>query len=488
MYSIQIFPWSENFETGLPQIDEQHHRLVELLNRLAGHLAYQSDIPVLDSIFNELTEYASYHFASEEEIWGRYLPEDPWEVEHRRVHGDFIAEVQRLRAEESYKPMEEVVEDILTFLCQWLAIHILESDKRMALAVLAVQAGCTPDEARLAAEKGMNGAVKLLVKAVLSMYESLSSRTLALMKEIAKREKVEAKLRLAANVFDNTSEAICITDAKGAIIEANPAFCQITEQDYRAVLGQSLVALKSGLKDDKMAAPIWQCVNDSDHWGGEISNRAPSGEIYAEWLSLSAVRDEAGEVFNYVAVFSSVGQLIQRQKTMEHIANHDPLTGLPNRLLLFDRLEQGMATAEREDKLMAVCYLDLDGFKPINDSCGHAAGDQVLREVARRLKSLLRNNDTVARLGGDEFVIVNNGLSGADSVPVFLERVLGELQQPIEVEGTVVAVSASIGISLFPCDGGRAEALLRNADEALYQAKAAGKSCFRFYRSANCAS
>jgi diguanylate cyclase (GGDEF)-like protein len=193
------------------------------------------------------------------------------------------------------------------------------------------------------------------------------------------------------------------------------------------------------------------------------------------------VHNEQGELVNYVAVFSNVGQLLEREQAMKHMANHDILTGLPNRVLLGDRLELALANAERLGESLAVCFLDLDGFKPVNDFFGHAAGDEVLKILSQRLKGLLRSNDTVARFGGDEFVILVGALHHPEDYRTFLDRVLATINQPIEVAGGVVQVSASIGVSLFPDNGTHAAELLQHADEAMYQAKRAGKSRYQLY-------
>ncbi len=479
MDTVEIFPWNENLETGLPEIDAQHRRLVQLLNLLASHIAYLTDLPALDNIFDELADYAVYHFSSEEAVWHEFLTGDQWEKGHRTLHQDFVTEVQRLKAEGSNKPSEEVAEEVLSFLCHWLAFHILDSDKRMAKAVLAVRDGCSVEEAKQRAELGMSGAVKVLVETVLSMYETLSNRTLHLMKEIIARQKAEAKLRLAANVFDHTLESIGIVDPDGIIVEANPAFCASTGLSYDDVIGQPLSRFKTSLGDE--AAFVWAAAEQSGHWSGELSSRSSSGALYHEWLTLSAVRNEQGALVNYVAVFSNVEQLLKRERILEHMANHDGLTGLPNRLLLADRMELALATAERQGERLAVCFVDLDGFKPINDAFGHATGDQVLKIVAERLKALLRGSDTVARMGGDEFVILVGGLKQAGDCQAFLERLQQTIDSPIPVANGIVRVSASIGVSVFPHDGSDADELLKHADEAMYLAKRAGKARFVLY-------
>ncbi|MBS0367636.1 MAG: bacteriohemerythrin [Proteobacteria bacterium] len=488
MNAVEIFPWSANFETGIAEIDEQHQQLVRLVNRLASHLAYSADLPGLDEIFGELAAYAQYHFATEEVTWHEALPDDPWEIEHRKTHQTFIDDVMRLRNTQAGKSTDMTVEEILSFLCQWLAFHILYSDRRMAQAVIAIRAGQTPEDAKRHSNGAMNSTVRALIETVLAMYDSLSNRTLQLMKELSARQKLEAKLRLAGSVFDNTLESICIIDDAGNIIDANPAFAQSCGTSRDELLGAPLATFKSGLgNDDNNAPAIWSAVNSSGHWSGAIQCRAPSGELSAEWLTLSSVRngDDFG-IGHYVAVFSSVGGLIQRQQAMEHWAHHDALTGLPNRLLLKDRLEQALAQARRgSGGLLGVCYVDLDDFKPVNDTFGHAAGDHVLQVTAERIRKELRGTDTVARIGGDEFVILLNGLQEGSDRLACLDRIIEAIGQPIDLghdgAGPSTRISASIGISFSPRDGRNADDLLHRADQALYQGKLAGKGGYRIY-------
>lgn len=485
MNTVEIFPWSANLETGIPEIDVQHQQLVKLINRLAGHVAYEADLPGLDEIFDELTAYAEYHFATEEAIWREVMPDDPWEIEHRRTHQTFIAEVMRLRSSHDGMSDDMAIDGILSFLCQWLAFHILYNDRCMAQAVIAIQRGQRPEDAKQQSSDSMNTAVRALIETVLAMYDRLSSRTMQLAKELATRKKLEAKLQLAGSVFDNTLESICIVDAAGNIIDANPAFCMSCEIERSVLLGMPLGALKSGLGDDEGAPVAWSTVSSTGHWSGTIQSRTPSGEITAEWLTLSAVRDANGDVGHYVAVFSSVGGLIQRQNAMEHWAHHDALTGLPNRLLLKDRFEQAVAQANRDGALLALCYLDLDEFKPINDHFGHAAGDHVLQVTAERILKELRAADTVARVGGDEFVILFNGVQHAGGQLTYVDRIIRTIRHPITLENAngseSVHVSASVGISLYPLDGHTLDELLHHADETLYRVKSAGKGSYQLY-------
>ena len=426
-----------------------------------------------------------HHFATEEVIWHTALPDDPWEIEHHKTHQTFIEDVMRLRNAQGAKSIDMTVEEILSFLCQWLAFHILYSDRRMAQAVIAIRGGQAPEDAKRRSNGAMNSTVRALIETVLTMYDSLSNRTLQLVKELTTRQKLEAKLLLAGSVFDNTLESICIVDASGSIIDANPAFCQSSGKIRDALLGTPLAALKSGLGDDDNAPVVWSTVNNTGHWSGTIQCRSPSGELSAEWLTLSAIRDAGGNVGHYVAVFSSVGGLIQRQQAMEHWAHHDALTGLPNRLLLKDRLEQALAQARRDGGLLGVCYVDLDDFKPVNDTFGHAAGDHVLQVTAERIRKELRGTDTVARIGGDEFVILLGGLQDGSDRLACLDRIIEAIRLPIALDdagdGPSTRVSASIGISFYPRDGRDADDLLHHADQALYQGKLAGKGGYRIY-------
>ena len=479
---LEIFPWNENFATGFPQIDEQHQRLVQLLNRLASSLAYQSDIHTLSNIFNELAEYAVYHFQTEENVWHQFLAGDAWEAAHKKAHENFVSDVLRLKDEEKSKSLSEVFEEVVSFLTHWLVFHILETDKRMSMVALAVQSGMPLEQAKQHANQQMTGSMKVMIETILSMYDTLASRTLQLMKEVIDRQKAEAKLRLAANVIENTLEAICITDADTNVIDVNPAFYETSLYSPIEVIGKNLKTLKLGLEDEKLSSRIWDAVADQGHWSGEILSRTKSGEIDIEWLTLSSIKDEHGAISNYVAVFTNIVHLIQQRHELERIANHDALTGLPNRLLLSDRLELAIAHAERTRSILAVCNLDLDGFKPVNDHYGHAAGDLVLKEVAQRLLKVIRGNDTVARLGGDEFVILFVDLKAQNDFMELLDSVLQDIARPIQIQNENVFIAGSIGVTLFPQDNGKPDALMEHADQAMYEAKRLGKSQYHLWQ------
>lgn len=481
MQITEIFPWNVNFETGVPLIDAQHKKLVHLINKLAGHLSKRSDATTLNAVFDELANYAVYHFQSEEAIWQEFLAEDAWELEHKQTHGSFVAEVLNLKAEEGQKSLDEVVEDILKFLTHWLVFHILESDMRMAKAVLTVQSGTPLQQAKENANQEMNGAMKALIESILSMYDGITTQTLALMKEVVARQKVEAKLRLAGKAIESTLDAVCITDADFTIIEVNPSFCEKTEWSLDEVLGKNLNEFKSGLNEERPAA-IWEALLQQSHWVGEISSQTKSGALKIELLTLSAVKNTEGLISNYVGIFSDINHLLKKQQKLEKLANHDKLTGLPNRMLLADRLEVSIAHADRNRDYLAVCYLDLDGFKQVNDRFGHQAGDVVLQEISRRLLNVIRNEDTVARLGGDEFVILLGNLDSPEDYKSLLDRVLIEVKQPIPIGGDIAIVGVSIGVTIYPEDNTDADTLMQHADKAMYHAKESGKSAYYLYR------
>lgn len=292
---------------------------------------------------------------------------------------------------------------------------------------------------------------------------------------------IEEKLRLAASVFANTQEGVLITDAQGLIADVNPAFTRITGYAREEVLGRNPALLGSGHHDHDFFARMWQTLLESGHWRGEIWNRNKAGEMYPELLSISAVRDAGGRISHFIGTFTDITQIKQREIELERIAHFDPLTGLPNRRLLGDRMRQGVAQSRRSGRFMAVALLDLDNFKPINDGFGHEVGDAVLEEVGRRLTTTLREGDTAARLGGDEFVLLMLGLEWVEECDSILHRVLAMLSQPIVIAGRSHRVSASIGVTLFPQDNADPDLLLRHADQAMYAAKESGRNGYRFF-------
>lgn len=288
-------------------------------------------------------------------------------------------------------------------------------------------------------------------------------------------------LERAASVFHHAREGIVITDAVGNIIDTNDTFSRITGYARDEVIGKNPRLFKSGHQPPEFYRDMWQAIADRGAWSGEILNRRKTGEIYAELLTISAVRDRRGRTQNYIALFSDITPRHEHQRQLERIAHYDPLTGLPNRVLLSDRLQQALSQGQRKRQGVAVVFLDLDGFKAVNDHHGHDAGDALLVETCRRMKAALREEDTLARVGGDEFVAVLTGMSAAAECESLLERLLAAAAEPVVINNSSLQVSASIGVALFPQDGEHSEQLLRHADQAMYAAKQAGKNRYQLF-------
>jgi diguanylate cyclase (GGDEF)-like protein/PAS domain S-box-containing protein len=299
--------------------------------------------------------------------------------------------------------------------------------------------------------------------------------------DITEQSENEHKLRLAANVFQHSAEGILITDADGLILDINAAFTQITGYRLREVQGKTPSILQSGRHDPEFYAGMWHALLERGFWKGVVWNRRKDGSEYAEQLTISAVRSGDQGARQYVGIFSDITEQLERQNHIEHLAHHDGLTGLPNRMLLQDRLKQAMAYCDRNQTLLAVVYMDLDGFKPVNDIHGHEAGDHLLMEIAFRLKNSLRAQDTVARLGGDEFVLLLGDIHSLDECEQAAQRIITLISSPISLGEIEVQVSASLGIALYPIIEGGGDTLLRNADQAMYVAKTSGKGRFHLF-------
>jgi diguanylate cyclase (GGDEF)-like protein/PAS domain S-box-containing protein len=302
--------------------------------------------------------------------------------------------------------------------------------------------------------------------------------------DISERKQAEEKLHLAASVFTHAREGIIITDAEGTIIDVNDTFTRITGYGRDEVIGQNSRILNSGRHGKEFFAAMWHDLMESGNWHGEMWNRCKNGDYFASLQTISAVRDADGQARHYVSLFSDITALKEHQRHLEHIAQYDALTSLPNRVLLADRLKQAMAQTQRREQLLAVAYLDLDGFKAINDRHGHDAGDQLLIALATRMKQALRESDTLARLGGDEFVAVLIDLENESASVPMLNRLLDAASLPVHVGDLILQVSASIGVAFYPFEEVDADQLLRQADQAMYQAKLAGKNRYHVFDAA----
>lgn len=305
--------------------------------------------------------------------------------------------------------------------------------------------------------------------------------TLGFARDISERKHIEADLRIAATAFES-QEGMIITDADTVILKINQSFTKITGYTAAEAIGRKMNLLRSGVQNAKFYADMWAQINATGGWQGEIWNRRKEGEIYPEWLTITAVKAVDGRITHYVGTMIDITARKAIEEQIHHLAHHDVLTDLPNRILLIDRLTQALAQARRDNTTLALMYIDLDKFKPVNDNFGHDVGDLLLKEVASRLLNCMqRESDTVSRLGGDEFVVLLSTIEKEQDAIIVAEKILSTLNQPFTIEQNLITISSSIGIAIYPTHGIDAIALMKNADNAMYQAKHAGRSCFKYY-------
>jgi two-component system CheB/CheR fusion protein len=298
--------------------------------------------------------------------------------------------------------------------------------------------------------------------------------------DVTHRHRADQQLRLAAKVFERAGEAIVVTDAHGTMLSVNQAFTQVTGYSADEVIGSNPRILSSGQHADGFYQAMWRSLNEQGGWQGEIINRRKNGELYPQWLTISAVKNDDGQLVNYVAMFSDISSLKLSQQRIEFLATHDDLTGLPNRSLLMDRLKQALLNAQRQQQRLAVLFIDLDNFKNINDTLGHDVGDMLLNQATGRLKQCVRDADTLARLGGDEFVAILGDIE-LQEINTVATRIVDSMATSFVINARPLHVSASIGISIFPEDGDDSISLLKNADTAMYRAKDRGRNQYQFF-------
>ena len=327
---------------------------------------------------------------------------------------------------------------------------------------------------------------------LVSFADIISGMELAYVRELqaalAERDRClnisQQHLRLAEKVIETSLEGVMITDARGYIESVNPAFTRLTGFEPEDVIGQTPAILSSGRHDAEFYRRFWEALERDGHWQGEMWNRRKGGQVYPELLTVAAITDDGGAVTHYAALFSDITEFKENEERIRNLANYDPLTHLPNRRLMMDRLSVAIAHAHRHHGRVAVMFIDLDRFKRINDSLGHSVGDELLAEVSRRLSECVREDDTVARMGGDEFICVLSDIQEPEDAVHIARRVQELLNQPILADGEELVVSSSIGISVYPEDGEDGGTLVRNADTAMYRAKEAGRDGYQLYTAA----
>lgn len=299
--------------------------------------------------------------------------------------------------------------------------------------------------------------------------------------DITQWRQIGNRQRLTAQMFDNSTEAMVISDHNNLILSVNQAFTRLTGYSPTEAIGKNPRILQSGKHDDAFYQAMWESILNNGYWRGDIWDRRKDGSYYPKFLAITALRDDNGQITNFSAIFYDVSERKQLEEKLESLAHYDPLTGLANRMLLQDRLEYAIATSERNGQCFALLFIDLDDFKPLNDTHGHAFGDEVLKLIGQRLGAAIRGVDTAARLGGDEFVVILADVRNRDNAETVAQKILQDLSAPLPIDGESVVVTASIGISLYPNDETAAPALLRNADEAMYEAKKNERQRIAFY-------
>ncbi len=334
------------------------------------------------------------------------------------------------------------------------------------------------DNAEMAVKAVRSGAQDYLVKGQID--SNLLARTI---RYAIEHRKATESMRLAAKVMESALEGIFVTDREFNIINVNPSFADITGMSAEEVIGRNPSVMGSGGDETDKYKQIGETIRQGGNWRGEVWNRRKGGEVYTAWLNVSSIKDNSGNITNYVGVFTDITQRKLVEEHLDHMAHYDGLTGLPNRALLHDRLGHALVQLRRSGQRLAILFIDLDEFKPVNDAFGHDVGDLVLQDVARRLKLCVRESDTVARLGGDEFIIILQDIMDEQDAVLVAKKIIGSLQMPFCPRKDECSIGASIGITIYPDDGTDAETLLKRADRAMYYAKEKGKNNWKLFSS-----
>ena len=299
------------------------------------------------------------------------------------------------------------------------------------------------------------------------------------------KSKIKSDLKLAAKimgkVFENAEQGVMITDAQSHILNVNHAFEKVTHYERAEVIGKKPDFLHSGNHDQSFYKRMWSILLREKRWQGEIWNRRKNNEVYPEWLSITAVLDDNGDISHYIGIFSDVSTESEGDERLYHLAHYDSLCDLPNRMLFYDRLRQSLSRSKRNDQKIAVMFMDLDNFKAVNDEYGHIVGDEILQQVSKRVVAALRESDTIARIGGDEFTLIITDIEDIESVSRIAQKILSTTQEPYKLHGHEFSISTTIGISLFPDNCEDIKMLVKQADVAMYKAKREGKNRYQFY-------
>lgn len=353
----------------------------------------------------------------------------------------------------------------------------------IALWIIGLTARTTTSSIRQAVELAQNVAAGDLTSKIEVTSSDESGHLLTALNGMADRLGTTiGELQLAAAVFDNSLDGIVITDSKGTILKANAAAMRVTGRTAAELLGHNPRIFQSGRHDTMFYVELWHSVMQTGRWQGEIWNRRKNGDVFPEFLSISAIRDKHGVISNYIGIFMDISGQKEKERRLHYLASHDKLTGLPNRNQFHDRLLAAMAHAKRNTQPIAVLLIDLDHFKYVNDTFSHATGDELLRGVTQRIQACLRESETLSRISGDEFAILLQHSDSREEAGLMAGKILSAMKSPFNIGEYVLHISASIGISIYPEDGDHPQHLLRNADVAMRQAKSDGRARMLLFR------
>jgi diguanylate cyclase (GGDEF)-like protein/PAS domain S-box-containing protein len=333
---------------------------------------------------------------------------------------------------------------------------------------------------------GKKGSVRWVESHAAPLYDQQGKvvNLIAVTRDITRFKQSQSELLLSSRVFSEAQEGIIITDASGTIVDVNPAFCSITGYSREEIIGQNPRILHSGKQGPEFYAALWKALSESGHWKGEIWNRKKNGELYAELISINALRNESGQIINYVALFLNITAAKHQQASLELMAHYDPTTGLPKHALFTDRFMQAIARSKRDKTLLAICYLGLDHFSQVNNTFGHETCDALLIETAKRIKASMREHDTVSSMGGDEFALLIGGIHNIEECENALHRVRRAIAEPHLINGRTASLTTSSGMAIYPIDNTEQEILLRHAEQAMRQAKHEGRNRHHLFNSA----
>ncbi len=329
-----------------------------------------------------------------------------------------------------------------------------------------------------------NGAMLPVEMSLNEMRSDEETLYIVVLHDISERLKAQSQLLLAQKVFESAAEGIVVTSAEHKIIDVNPAYEKMMGYSREELIAQDPNVIRSDRHDEIFYAAMWDKIRSTGVWSGEIWDRRKSGEVFPTWLNISVIRDVAGEVAQYVGIFSDISKQKTTEEKLQELAYFDPLTSLPNRTLFHDRLEREIVVSRRNASPFVLMFLDLDRFKDVNDSLGHVVGDELLVQVAERLQVCVRESDSVARLGGDEFTVMLSEISDATFAAQVADDIIAAIKEPFQIKGYDVYVGASIGMAVYPADGEDTESLIKSADTAMYQAKESGRGNYKYFTQA----